>query len=520
MTKVSRREKPFDRRGVGGAHSLPRWWHRLASTPVLLVLASTVSFIVWMVFLGGPSHSDLGESLYSTIALAHGQFRCAFASVSSSIPIVSASSPTVGPLYPILIGSAEALLRVGHGTPFPTAAHASAHCAAAVNAGYRWARQTGAVSSTLRLGYLAWLPLAVGVVALLQTADRPRLRSTLIVPIVVALEPLAAACVGVVFHPEYLLATGLSLCAVSAARRSRWGWSGVLVALACLSQQAAILAAAALVVVTPARSRRRFTTSAVLTVTLIALPLAILTSGRALKAVIYGSSTVTLTESPEHSKGGTVVWDMHLHGLTLFLVARVLPVAATVALSWWAKLRLGDRVLETSSLVSLVALAFASRLLFEVNLFGYYFMALSVALLVLDGVRGQIRIRLVAWILFATLAFNQIPPAFQTRWEPWSRHAFDAVAVITALLLAATVVRDAARRRVRMDMVIALVFALVVFRTQIFLGNGTFTTLPDWLWQILLVPTGVALAFTGVRYGATHEPTGIGHEANCPTTSA
>ena len=486
----------------------PRWWSRLEAAPILFAaVVSTALFVGWTAFLGGPSHSDLGESLYTTIALAHGQFGCAFASAHTSVQVVSAGSPSIAPLFPILMGATEALLGVGHGVAFPVAAHDSAHCAASMNAAYLWARRTGTVSSTLRLSYLAWLPLMAGVVSVLRASARPRWGTAVAVPMVVAIEPLVAACLGVVFHPEYLLAAGFSLCAVSAARRDRWGWSGALVALACLSQQSAILIAVVLFVVAPRPSRSKLIVHAVLTVLLVALPLAILTSGRAIRAVIYGSSTVTLSNSPAHLKGGSLVWEIHVRGTLLFLVARVLPIAGTAAVSWWAKSRLGDRLLELSSLMSLVAVAFASRLLFEVNLFGYYFMALSVALIVLDGVRGQVRVRLAVWILFVTLAFNVIPPVFETRWEPWSAHAFDLVAICTALLLVVTILLDAVRRRIRWDVVVTLALALVVFRTQIFLGNPSFTTLPDWLWQILLVPTGIALAMSQMTGTAPREMT-------------
>ncbi len=472
----------------------PAWFSLVAVTA-----ATAVLFIGWVVSLGGASHSDLGESLYSTIAIAHGQFGCLFSSVHTTVPVVSSSSPSIAPLYPLLSGAIESILRVGHGTAFPALTHGPAQCAAAYDSAYSWAQRTGAVSWSLRLGYLAWLPLAAGALAVLQTARSPKRGVTAVVLVAVTLEPLVASCLGVVFHPEYLVATGLSLLAVAAARHGRWELTGVLIALGMLSQQFVILVAVVLFFAGSRGARWRFALSTGITWLAVAIPLAVVTSGRALNALIYGSSRVTFDGASAHSKGGTVLWELHLRGVPLFVTSRALPVAAVVVTTVWVKRRFCDHVMDASVLMSLVALAFASRLVFEVNLYGYYFMALSIALLVLDGTRGRVRPWTVAWIFFVVLAFNVIPPAFRYRWEPWSSHGFDALAVASVLLLALWLVVDVVRERKGFGVALTLSFALVVFRDQVFLGSGNFTTLPYWLWQIILVPAAIALASSPLR---------------------
>jgi hypothetical protein len=71
--------------------------------------------------------------------------------------------------------------------------------------------------------------------------------------------------------------------------------------------------------------------------------------------------------------------------------------------------RLGLAVLEPVPLLSLVATSPSFRLVFEQNLFGYYFMALAVSLVLLEAVRGHVRGQMVAWIALLILAFDPVP---------------------------------------------------------------------------------------------------------------
>jgi hypothetical protein len=73
---------------------------------------------------------------------------------------------------------------------------------------------------------------------------------------------------------------------------------------------------------------------------------------------------------------------------------------------------------------------------FEVNLWGYYFMAAAVLLLILDVLRRRFRVSYVAWLLLVTYA--------------------------------------------TLDGGLATVHS--------------FVTLPVWLWQLILVPSALALA--------------------------
>ena len=158
------------------------------------------------------------------------------------------------------------------------------------------------------------------------------------------------------------------------------------IGLACCAQQYAFLMAASLVVVAPARSRVKFAISGIVAAAIIDVPLIISTSGRAIRTILLGSSRVGIIN---RSTGGTVLWETDLRGITLFLLSRVAPIALAIGLAWWAARRLGPRLLAPVPMVSLMATTLVLRLVFEENLFGYYFMAASVALVLVDVVRGS-----------------------------------------------------------------------------------------------------------------------------------
>jgi hypothetical protein len=93
-----------------------------------------------------------------------------------------------------------------------------------------------------------------------------------------------------------------------------------------------------------------------------------------------------------------------------------------MVLAWWIRDRLGASVLEPIPLFSLLATSLWLRLLFEVNLWGYYFMAVAVLVLALDVVRGRIRWSYVAWLILVTVAFHPVvgtSSAFNSQSTLW-----------------------------------------------------------------------------------------------------
>jgi hypothetical protein len=445
-------------------------------------LAATAIFVGLVRFHGGPAQGDTAESAYSTWAIAHGHFACAYPSVTTH------DDPLIAPLWPLISGAVAALLRIGHGVPFPSQAVMGPHCSNAITSIFEWSVRSGAPLRTYAIGYLSWLVLMAGVVALLRTVGRGRSGWEAVAVLVLACVPVVWMPLNEFFHPQDIVAMGLVLGCVACTRRGWWVWSGVLVALAITSQQFALLVLAPLVMVVPRHRRARFIAAAVGAAAVVVAPFVVASSGRAFRAVVLGSGNT-------RSFGGTVLWELHLHGALLVGLSRVLPIIAAGALAWWVSRRLGSAALEPVPLISLIATSLSLRLAFEQNLFGYYFMALAVMLLMLNVVRGRIEWQLIAWLTLVTVAFNAAPWGFILRASGWSptEHVYLPTLVMAAGACVIVLI-DAAGDRLRWYEVASFaVLALALARlpgVDVLLRHQV----PVWFWQLALVGTGVAMA--------------------------
>jgi hypothetical protein len=290
------------------------------------------------------------------------------------------------------------------------------------------------------------------------------------------------------FHPQDLLAMGLGLGGLACVRRGTWIWAGVLLGLAVSSQQFALLILAPLLVVAPQRQRVRLLLAAVGTWLIVNVPMIVATSGRAWNAVLIGSGNFP-------SSGGTVLRELHPHGALLVVVSRVLPIGVSMVLAWWILRRIGSAALAPVPLVSLIAISLSLRLVFEQNLFGYYFMALAVCLVLLDVIRGRIRGELVAWVAVVTLLFSPVPYGLAFNARSWG-HQVDAALPLTFMVIALTLIAlDAAHRRVRWYLVFSFIIVVAAFaQWPPWMTLPLRPAWPRWLWQIILVGSGLALA--------------------------
>ena len=231
--------------------------------------------------------------------------------------------------------------------------------------------------------------------------------------------------------------------------------------------------------------RWRFVGSAAGAAALVVLPLIVASSGNALRAVTLGSG-----DNP--SIGGTALWELSHRGPAV-VGSRVLPVVLALALSWWVRRRLGPAALSAPALICLAAASLSLRLIFEQNLFSYYFMALVVVLVLVDVAGGRIRGSLVAWLSTLLMVFcldgyflrvgsgigveKVLPPAVlvvalslflyglvsRRQWSTWN------------LLLWSGVVAC----------------AVVTWPDR---ANPFFGPLPTWLWQGVFALSGLLLA--------------------------
>jgi len=367
-----------------------QWWC-VASWAV-----ATAVFISVTTLLGGLTQLDSLLSTYSSWSIAHGNVACAYP------PGSSVYFPLTAPLYPIIAGGLVVVFRVGHGVPFPNQAALGHSCLTWLAPMTRWADQTHALTSTLRFGYLGWFVLAAGIVAVMRLSGRGRNGWEPAVLIAVACTPPVFMCLQSLFHPQDLLAMGLILLGVSCVQRNAWWWAGVWMGLAFASQQFALLAVALLFVIVPAKRRFAFSASAVVTFAVIVIPLMTLSSGRALRVALTGSGGGgALTTS--------IPWELHLTSSGANDALRALPVMAVLCMALWTRRRLSNAVWEPVVLLSLLATSLALRLVFEGGLYGYYFMASAVSIILLDFVRRTFRIEVILWLAVVALVFSPLP---------------------------------------------------------------------------------------------------------------
>lgn len=456
---------------------------------------ATALFVGIVALLGGPSRVDAPESVYGTWAIAHGRLACAYP------PVSPPGYPPAAPLYLLLSGAIAGIAHIGHAVPFPPAYSLGANCGHAISALQRWSAFSGALDPTLWVGCVAWLALMAGAIAWLRASGRGRCGWEPVTVVILACLPPVWMCVQSTFHPQDLLAIGLALSAMTCARRGRWIGAGVLAALAVLSQQFALLVALPLLLLAPVPRRISYAGAALTTAVLVDAPLLLATSGHALRAITLGTG-----DNP--AIGGTVLWELHLSGAGIVLLSRVAPIALSAALAWWVSRRVGSLALDPAILMSVVAVSLSLRLVFEQNLFGYYFMALSVCLILLDVVGGHIRSSLVAWLaavvlvfcVFHGLALNYVV------WGARVRSVLPLVVVVPALCLILVRTFSSGGRSIRSLLPWFAVGACAILTWPI--RSDPFSSeFVRWLWQIALVVPGIVLAsgplLAGVRTSAT-----------------
>jgi hypothetical protein len=149
-------------------------------------------------------------------------------------------------------------------------------------------------------------------------------------------------------------------------------------------------------VVAPRAKLAKFIGATACSIALVGVPLLVLTSGRAITSILVGTGDV----------GGSnlSLYGIPLHNSLALAAIRLVPLALCAFLAWWALSRLGVRVLEPLTLLSLLALSLAMRLAFETTLYGYYLMSVSVLLLLVQITAGRIKVLYIVWTGIATWA--------------------------------------------------------------------------------------------------------------------
>lgn len=128
------------------------------------------------------------------------------------------------------------------------------------------------------------------------------------------------------------------------------------------------------------------------------------------------------------------------------------------------------------------------------SLWGYYFAACAVIIIINDVISGRIRGRVIAWLALFTLALNPIPWGFATNGRSWglaAREAMPNVFFIVALIL---IISDVIRDRVRWYLLAWFVLVGLTLVKNPLSHAALRTAMPSWFWQVVLVPITIALA--------------------------
>lgn len=459
---------------------------------VMSWIGASALFFALCQLLGGPTESDAAETVYGTWLVANGHLSCIYPAISAGqFNDIASPFALTAPLYPILSGVAAAVFRIGHAVSFPSDGALGVQCRNAFQSVYTWSVHANAITPTIHESYFVWIALLGGTVALIRSSGRGRSSSEVGAVFLVACLPTVLMCITYYLHPEDLLATGLCLAGTAALLKKRWILSGIMLGLAFSSQQFSLLVLVPLLVVTPKRGRLHLGIGVLLALGIVDVPVLTAAAGKGIKTILLGTSRVG---SGIRSTGGTWLWETDVHGAALFLLSRVLPVVGAGVLAWWASKSLGSRVLEPVPLLSVVASALVIRLVFEENLFGYYFMATSVVLVILSIVSGGIHTRLWLWIALVTVAFNPVHLGFVSNLTPWTVDFDYAIPIAVFAVVAASFLLNAWRGSWRIDTFLWLGLVALTCESKLWGLTHSVVTAPSWFWQMLLVPTALYLA--------------------------
>ena len=395
------------------------WWERLGSRPVaaplrLVVFVGACAVFVVIIFVRGgpnPAETDAHSVTLPTTSISHGDLRAAEGETLVPnppgypllmAPLVLALRPWIGSPYwcddkPVpailytpgseyfrsVLGPCTARRGSDRGKPYPI-----------------WYR------SQALLAVLGWVVLAAGAVMLLRGTGAGGALDEVLLLVGLAVLPTAADAIAQTFHPQDMMSVGLSCAAISQALRRRWVVVGLLFGAAFLCKQFALLPLLAVLGAAPgARERARIVVGAGGLVALGVVPfyaVAPVATERAMTAVYVAGVDYVTTP--------TIVGILHILEKTKLEIARDAPIVMTAALVVWARRRAGTALLAPVPLLGLCVACLATRLVSEISLLNYYFLAVGVMLLLLDFTRRRLPVVSVTWIVATRFGLTPLAP--------------------------------------------------------------------------------------------------------------
>ena len=341
---------------------------------------------------GGVTRYDSWLAIGPGEALAHGQFSCMYPPGSG---VVTPNAPG----FPLVVAFFATVLRVGHNTVFPSGFALGPHCDQALYAWNKWLVTVNAIRTLRFTAYLAWLVMLGGVVTLLRTTKRGGTVYEVVTCVIIAMVPAVSMTFTSYFHPEDLVAMGLCLWSFAQTRRQRWTLAGLGFAIAFVTQQYSVLVLIPVVLVAiPWPAIPRFAAGALGTLIVTLSPLAIATSGRVLIDLDGRGSTSFI--------GNSWLDELNLPIHDTMVLSRGAPILLATVLSLVVRYHLRGRRAPEDIVLYVISSSLMLRIAFEVNVWGYFFMAFVVAIVVADAVAGRFRPVTFVWLILEFVYFN------------------------------------------------------------------------------------------------------------------
>jgi hypothetical protein len=385
----------------------PRWRYPLYALGCVVFLG--------IIFVRGgpnPAETDAHAVTFPTTAISHGDLR--LAEEQTYVP-----NP---PGYPLLMAPVVTVLRPWIGSPRwcddkaipavlrgPGAAYyrriltpCSPALAVAGTPRYpKWYRS----QALLVVG--AWVVLMAGAVLLLRAAGAGGGVGEVVLVGALLVLPATTDAVAQSFHPQDLMSVGFTCAGLSQVLRRRWATAGVVLGLAFLCKQFALLGLIGVLAMAPGwRARLRLVLPAAVAIAVAVVPFyAVDATGtvHALSAVYVAGAGVEKTP--------TMVGLFGLSEQTKLDLARDLPLVAAVglALAVWGRRRPPSPP-EPLALIGVGLACLSLRLVFEVAILDYYFLAVGVFLLVLDFARRRLPLWSIGWVVAMRFGLTWLAP--------------------------------------------------------------------------------------------------------------
>ena len=159
-----------------------------------------------------------------------------------------------------------------------------------------------------------------------------------------------------------------------------------------------------------------------------------------------------------------------------------------------------------------MALSLSLRLVFEQALYGYYLMAVSVLLVLVDVMGRRIRGSLVAWLFLLTLVYVEGPTTSSATLSraPWGYHAQETLPAVVLVLALLVVALKLSRHGFRVDIAPWLILILGTFLAWPSVNDPVSSHVAGPYWQIIVVCWAILLALIPLR--SAGEPDGDASE--------